>query len=80
MGATKDLFIRISEEEYFSVPEDIRERHLRSKIYSESIQDFDWLMQDETYSSLHKEYKKNKQALEQRAYDLREQKRKQLNK
>lgn len=76
MSASKDLFLRLREEEYFAIPEEIREVHLRSKIYSESVQDFDELMQDETYAKLHKEHKKVKSALEERAYQIRENKRK----
>ena len=76
MGKNKDLFIRMQEEEYLAIPAHIRATHLSSKIYSESINDFDELMQDETYSKLYKESKKAKAELEERAYQLREQKRK----
>ncbi len=80
MGASKDLFIRMSEQDYMEIPEGIREYHLRDKIYSQSVNDFDELMKDKTYSVLHKTYKETKKELEERAYQLRENKRKQLNK
>lgn len=76
MGASADLFLRISEQEYMQIPEGIRESHLRDKIYSQSVNDFDELMQDSTYAELHKKYKKAKSELEERAYQLRENKRK----
>jgi len=75
MSASKDLFLRLSEEEYFSIPEPIRQTHLNSKIYSESVNDFDELMQDETYLRLYKEKKQITADLNERQYQLRENKR-----
>ena len=66
----------MTNDEYFNIPEVIRESHLRSKIYSESAQDFDELMQDDMYRNLHKTYRETKKELEERAYQLREAKRK----
>lgn len=65
----------MSEREYMDIPEDIRQAHLSSKIYSESPNDFDELMQDELYSKLYKESKKIKKDLEERQFQLRENKR-----
>ena len=79
MGATAELFIRMSEEEYFAVPEEVRQRHLQAKIYNQSVHDFAELMQDPTYAKLYKEKKKVSKDLDERQYYLREQKRKQLN-
>jgi len=75
MSSSKDLFLRMSEQEYLEVPESIRKSHLNAKIYSESVQDFDELMQDETYSRLYKEKKKITAELNERTYQLRENKR-----
>ena len=58
MPASSDLFLRMSEEYYFSIPEDVREAHLRDKIYSQEKQDFAELMEDKAYASLYKEHKK----------------------
>lgn len=66
----------MSEEHYLSIPSDITQTFLADKIYSESLNDFDELMQDETYRNLHKTYKETKKELEERAYQLRENKRK----
>lgn len=76
MERSKDLFIRMQESEYLAIPPHIRATHLSSKIYRESLNDFDELMQDETYRNLHKTYKETKKELEERAYQLRENKRK----
>lgn len=76
MGASKDLFIRISEEDYFNIPEGIRQSHLQSKIYSQSKNDFEHLMKDSHYAKLHKTYKKAKKELEEREYQIRENNRK----
>jgi len=76
MGASKDLFIRMREEEYMQIPEDIRQVHLRDKIYSTSVNDFDVLMQDDVYKNLHKTYKETKTHLEERAFQIRENNRK----
>ena len=77
MGASKDLFIRMQEEEYMQIPEDIRQVHLRDKIYSTSVNDFEVLMQDDVYKNLHKTYKETKKDMEERAYQIRENNRKQ---
>lgn len=76
MSASKDLFLKMREEEYLRIPEDVRQRHLQSKIYSESAQDFNELMQDKTYADLYKKHKKAKKDLDERTYQLRETKRK----
>lgn len=75
MSANKDLFLRFRESEYMEIPEKIREIYLRDKIYSESVNDFDELMQDDTYARLHKEKKHITEQLNERQYQLREQKR-----
>lgn len=75
MGASKDYFIKLREEEYFAIPEGIREVYLRSKIYSETLNDFEELMEDKTYRDLHKTYKETKKEMEERAYQLREKRR-----
>jgi hypothetical protein len=75
MSATKELFLKMSEQEYMSIPEDIREVHLRYKIYSESLNDFNELMQDFAYSELYNKRKKISKQLDERQHELREKKR-----
>jgi len=76
MGASNELMIRMKEEEFYAIPHEIRQQYLQSKMVTPELNDWGELMQDETYSRLYKEKKKVSKDLEQRAYDLREQKRK----
>jgi len=75
MGVTSEMIIRMKEEDYFKIPSKIREQHLSSKIVSPELNDWNELMLDETYAKLYKQKKSISKDLEQRAYDLREQKR-----
>lgn len=79
MGATKDLFLRISEPDYMQIPQHIRERHLAHTIYSESVNDHNELMKDIDYARLHEDIQRQKKFLEERKYQLREKKRKDEN-
>ena len=76
MSANSELFIRMSEEYYFEIPEDIRENYLRSKIVSEEKSDWNENMKDETFSNLSKTLKETKKHLSEREYQLREERRK----
>jgi len=79
MGATKDIMIRMQEEEYYSIPYEIRERHFSSKMLTPELNDFNELMNDEIYKLLYKDSKKAKKRLEDYTHELREKNRK-LNK
>lgn len=76
MGANSELFIRITEEEYFSIPQQIREIHLSSKIVSEEKSDFFENMKDKTFSDLYRTIKETKKHLSEREFQLREERRK----
>lgn len=76
MGASKDLLIRMREEEYYAIPHEIRQTYFQTKMVTPELNDWNELMNDELYAKLYKEKKKVSKDLEQRAYDLREQKRK----
>lgn len=80
MGASKSLFIRMQEDEYLAIPSHIRASHLASKVYRETPNDFDDLISDELYASLYKQKKEISKQLDEREYQIRENKRKQLNK
>jgi len=75
MGQSSELFIRMSEKEYMEIPELIREVHLRDKIYNQSAHDFKELMQDEAYADLYAKKKEISKYLDERQYQLRENKR-----
>lgn len=76
MGATKDVVIRMKEEEYSIIPNEFKERYFNSK--NVSIETNDWAenMKDEMYSSLYKQKKYIQKQLEEREYQLRENRRK----
>lgn len=76
MGATSELMIRMREEEFYSIPPEIRQQYLNSKMITPELGDWSELMRDETYMKLYKQKKQVSKDLEQRTYDLREAKRK----
>lgn len=75
MGASSELFLKLSEEEYMNIPQEIRECHLSHKIYNQSVHDFQELMQDELYAKLYKQKKAISAELDERQWQLRENKR-----
>jgi hypothetical protein len=75
MGANSELFLRMTEQEYFNIPEEIRERHLRSKIVSEEKGDWSENMKDKTFSDLSLTIKETKKHLAEREFQLREERR-----
>jgi hypothetical protein len=75
MESNREVVLRMSEEYYLSIPDEAR-GYLSTKRIDIEMSDWSELMQDETYSKLYKEKKKVSKDLEQRAYDLREAKRK----
>ncbi len=76
MGSSKELFIRMSEEEYFRIPSEIRTAHLSSKITSEEKGDWAENMKDNDFALLYKGVKTAKSYLAEREYQLREERRK----
>lgn len=75
MSATKELFLRLTEEEYLAIPKELSEVYLKSKVYRQTDNDFDLLMQDENYQRLYKANKKARQELDDHTYYLREKRR-----
>lgn len=80
MGATKTYYLMIQEQEYYTIPEPIRETFLSSKIYRESDDDIEELLQNEEYSKMYHEKRNLTKAMDELKYKIRETKRKQLNK
>jgi len=80
MSRSSELFLRMTEEEYFLIPQSIRESHLSSKIVSEEKSDFGENMKDKIYSDFYKTLKETKKCLAEREYQLREERRKVINK
>jgi len=70
-----DLFIRISEQEYLQIPENIRSAHLTSKIYRQDIGDIDQLMQEKGFKETYERYRSARKELDDLTYLLREKRR-----
>jgi hypothetical protein len=70
----------MSEEHYLSVPFEIRESFLASKRVDEEKGDWAENMKDPIYANHHEANKKSKKLMSEREYQLREERRKQLNK
>lgn len=78
---SKEIFIKMREEEYAEIPNEIKERFFNSKNVTKETNDWALNMEDEMYKRLYSESKKAKKLLEEREHQLREQRRKQqLNK
>lgn len=73
---SKDIFIKMKEDEYNQIPSEIKERFFNSKNVTKETNDWALNMEDEMYSRLYSESKKAKKLLEEREYQLRELRRK----
>lgn len=76
MGASKNIFISMREEEYNLIPYEIKEMYFNSKNVTKEINDFDENMKDSLFCELYKQKRKISKQLEEREYQLREQRRK----
>jgi len=75
MESNREVFLRMSEEHYLSIPTVVRESLLRSKRVDEEKSDWQDNMKDKTYSDLYKTIKETKKHLSEREYQLREERR-----
>jgi len=76
MESNREVFLRMSEEHYLSVPNEIRECFLSSKRVDEEKSDWNENMKDKTYSDLYKTLKETKKHISEREFQLREERRK----
>ena len=76
MGFSSEVFIKMSEEEYSLVPTEIKERFFSAKNISRETNDWSENMKDPTFENLYKASKEAKKQLEERQYQLRENRRK----
>ena len=76
MQSNREVFLRMSEEHYMSIPEDIRSSYLSSKRVDEEKSDWSENMKDEQYSIFYGAVKIGKKQLAEREYQLREERRK----
>jgi len=75
---SKEVFIKMREEEYDEIPNEIKERFFNSKNVTKEVNDWEINMQDKTYSNLYKTLKETKKHLSEREYQLREERRNNL--
>jgi len=76
MQSNREVFLRMSEEHYMSIPEDVRSSYLSSKRVDEEKSDWSENMKDEQYSIFYGAVKIGKKQLAEREYQLREERRK----
>lgn len=76
MESNREVFLRMSEEHYLSVPFEIRESFLASKRIDEEKGDWSENMKDTVFANLYKTIKETKKHLSEREYQLREERRK----
>jgi len=75
---SKEVFIKMREEEYDEIPNEIKERFFNSKNVTKEVNDWEINMKDKTYSDLYKTLKETKKHLSEREYQLREERRNNL--
>ena len=76
MQSNREVFLRMSEEHYMSIPEDVRSSFLASKRVDEEKSDWAENMKDDQYSIFYGAVKIGKKQLAEREYQLREERRK----
>lgn len=76
MESNREVFLRMSEEHYMTIPNEIRESYLCHKRVDEEKGDWSENMKDNAFSKLYNDSKKIKKQLSEREYQLREEKRK----
>jgi len=75
MQSNREVFLRMSEEHYMSIPNEIRMVYLSSKRVDEEKSDWSENMKDAVYSQSYKAIKEEKKRLSEREYHLREERR-----
>ena len=76
MQSNREVFLRMSEEHYMLIPENVRSSFLASKRVDEEKSDWAENMRDMTYYNLYSNVKLFKKQLAEREYQLREERRK----
>lgn len=76
MESNREVFLRMSEEHYMSIPENIRMSFLSSKRVDEEKSDWFENMKDKTFSDIYGTIKELKADLSEREFQLREERRK----
>ena len=75
MESNREVFLKMSEEHYMSIPEDVRSSFLSSKRVDEEKGDWSENMKDPIYANNYNAGKLSKKLLAEREYQLREERR-----
>lgn len=75
MESNREVFLRMSEEHYMSIPEHVRSSFLSSKRVDEEKGDWSENMKDSIYANNYNAGKLSKKLLAEREYQLREERR-----
>ena len=75
MGANSEVFLKMSEEDYLKIDSEVRQRFLTSKRIDSDNHDWQENMEDKTFANLYKLKKQVTKDLDERKYQLREQRR-----
>ena len=75
MESSRNVFLRMSEEFYLNIPDEVRGSYLTGKIANIEIGDWNENMQDEMFEMLTNKINNLKKIRDERQYFLREQRR-----
>jgi hypothetical protein len=75
MESNREVFLKMSEEHYMSIPDEVRESYLSSKRIDKEKGDWAENMKDAYYKDLNRTLGLNKKKIEEREYQLREERR-----
>lgn len=75
MDSNRHVFLRMTEEFYMEIPEEIRASYLRDKRVDEETRDWTENMQDPYYARMYEDVKETKKLMQERQYQLREERR-----
>ena len=78
MQSNREVFLRMTEEHYLSIPDEVRECYLRDKRVDEEKGDWKENMKDPIFANHYDAAKKAKKMLAEREYQLREERRNNL--
>jgi hypothetical protein len=76
MESNREVFLRMSEEHYLSIPDETRETFLRDKRVDEEKGDWSENMKDAVFAQCNKAIREEKKRMSEREYQLREERRK----
>lgn len=75
MGQSKRVFFTMTEEKYSEIPNEFKEIYLNNHNVTREINDFEENMKDDMFAKLYTQKKEVSKQLEERQYQLREERR-----